>query len=232
MLKKLLRYLPLILIIVLFVIAYKYNINHYLNYATLKQYHIELSDWVNSHFVLAICLFMLAYILVVVASIPGATICTLVGGFLFGSILGTLFVVISATIGATLLFMAVKLALGDVVARKIGGKVKFMEQHFKDNAFFYLLSLRFLPVAPFFLINLAAGLFAIRLRDFFFATLLGIIPGSFIYVNIGASLNTIFAKPGDTFNFSSLVSPQILIAFALLGLISIIPVIIKQRKRT
>lgn len=222
------RFFPLILIIILFSIAHKYKISDYLTYATLKQYHIQLANWVNSHFILAIIIFSLCYILIVAASIPGATIGTLIGGFLFGSILGTFIIVVSATIGATCLFLAVKLALGEYITKKIGSKVKFMERHFHKHSFYYLLSLRLLPIAPFFLINLAAGIFAVPFKNFFFATFFGIIPGTFVYANVGASLNSVFMHSGNELNPGSFLNLQIIIAFALLGVISIIPALIKQ----
>ncbi|HLX54214.1 MAG TPA: VTT domain-containing protein, partial [Aquella sp.] len=147
---------------------------------------------------------------------------------LFGSILGTALVVISATIGATILMVAIKLALGEVVAQKIGARVKGMESNFKHNAFFYVLSMRFLPIVPFFLINLAAGIFNMKIIPFFIATLIGIIPGTFVYVNIGANLNVVFNQPGDSFSLSSVITPNIIIAFSLLALLSLLPTVVKK----
>jgi uncharacterized membrane protein YdjX (TVP38/TMEM64 family) len=213
-------------------VAVKSGLTDYLNYVTLKKYHLQLVSYVDSHFTLTVIVFSLAYILIVVTSIPGATILTLVGGLFFGSILGTTIVVISATIGATLLMIAIKLAFGEFVARKIGAKVKFMENNFKHNAFFYLLSMRFLPLVPFFLLNLAAGLFNMEISQFFIATFIGIIPGSFVYVNIGANLNNVFNQPGDNFHLASFITPNIIIAFSLLAILSLIPLIIKKARST
>lgn len=229
--KRIVRFIPLIIIVIAIFIVLRLNILHYLNFSSLKLYHTQLALYVHQHFYLAILFFCLAYIFVVVTSIPGATIFSLLGGFLFGSIFGTVLVVVSATIGATLLVIAVKLAFGASVAAKIGSKVKFMEQNLKQNAFFYLLSLRLLPIVPFFLINLAAGIFDLKLRDFILATFIGIIPGAFVYVNIGSSLTTIFAQNTNNFELSSLVSPQILIALTLLGVLTLISAIFKSIKK-
>lgn len=229
--KKIKRFIPLIIILAIITAAIQLNVLHYLNFVTLKQYNQQLTMYVHEHFWLAILIFCTSYIVVVMTSIPGASIFSLLGGFLFGSVIGTLFVVTAATIGATLLVIAVQLAFGDSVAAKIGNKVKFMENNLKHNAFYYLLSLRFLPIIPFWLVNLAAGIFNIKLRDFILATFIGIIPGTFVYVNIGASLTSVFAQNSDEFKLSALISPQILIALTLLGVISFIPVIIKSFKK-
>lgn len=229
--KQLKRYIPIIIIGGIILLAIKFNLLHYLNFATLQQYHTQLALYVQDNYWLSIVIFCISYIIVVMTSIPGASIFSLLGGFLFGSIIGTSLVVISATIGATLLVIAVQLAFGESVAAKIGAKVKFMETNFRQNAFYYLLSLRFIPVMPFWLVNLAAGIFNIKLRDFILATFLGIIPGTFVYVNIGASLTGVFAQNSAEFKLSTLVSPQILIALTLLGIISFIPAIVKSLKK-
>ncbi len=229
--KNLKRFTPLIIIAVIIIAAIKFNIMHYLNFASLQQYHAQLALYVQNHYFLSIAIFCICYIVLVTASIPGASIFSLLAGFLFGSIIGTSLVVTSATIGATLLVIAVQLAFGETVAAKIGSKVKFMETNFKQNAFYYLLSLRFLPIMPFWLINLAAGIFNVRLRDFILATFLGIIPGTFVYVNIGSSLTSVFAQNSSEFKLSSLISPQILLALTLLGIISFIPVIVKSLRK-
>jgi len=228
---KVFRFIPLLIIGVAILLAVKFNVLHYLNYTSLKQYHTQLVLYVDQYIWRAILLFCLAYIAVTVISFPGATMFSLLAGFLFGSIIGTLLVVISATIGATLLVIAVRLAFGESVAAKIGSKIKFMEKNLKHNVFFYLLSLRLLPIVPFWLINLAAGVLDIKLRDFILTTFIGIIPGAFVYVNIGTSLTTIFANNTNDFKLNSLVSPQILIALTLLAILSVIPVVIKSLKK-
>ena len=229
--KNLKRFIPLIIIIGIIFVAISFNIMHYLNFASLQQYHTQLAGYLQNNYLLSIVIFCISYIVLVTASIPGASILSLLAGFLFGNVIGTSLVVTSATIGATLLVIAVQLAFGESVAAKIGSKVQFMETNFKQNAFYYLLSLRFLPIMPFWLINLAAGIFNVRLRDFILATFLGIIPGTFVYVNIGSSLTSIFAQNSSEFKLRTLISPQILLALTLLGLISFIPVIVKSLKK-
>lgn len=229
--KNIRRFIPLVIIIGIVSVALKLNVLHYLTFAGLKQYHLQLELFVQDNYSLALLIFCLSYIIIVVTSFPGASIFSLLAGFLFGNIVGTIFVVLAATLGATLLVIAVQLAFGDSVAAKIGSKVKFMESSFKQNAFFYLLSLRFLPIMPFWLVNLAAGIFNMRLRDFILATFIGIIPGTFVYVNIGASLTSIFAQTSGEFKLSALVSPQILLALTLLGILSIIPTLVKSLRK-
>jgi len=227
-LRKLCRFIPIAAIAILILIAIKFHLTHYLNYATLKKYHLQLTNYVDEHFFLTLLVFCLSYILIVASSIPGATFLTLLGGFLFGSILATTAVIISATIGATVLMSAIKLVLGEVSAKKIGSKVKGMENKFRHNAFFYVLSMRFLPIVPFFLISLAAGIFNMKIVPFFIATLIGIIPATFVYVNIGANLNKAFNQSGNSFSIYSVITPNIIIAFSLLAVLSLMPLIIKK----
>lgn len=228
--KRFYRVIPLLLIVILFFIAYKLQLTDHLNFANLKKHYLQLANYVDLHFGLSVFIFCLIYILVVVTSIPGATILSLLGGFLFGSILGTVLAITCATIGATLLFLAVKIALGEIVSNKIGNQVRFFKKNLEANSLYYLLSLRLLPIFPFFLINLACGIVNISLRNFVIATFFGIIPGTFVYVNIGSSLNSVFEQSSNTFQISSLISPQIIIALVLVGILSLIPVIIKSRK--
>lgn len=228
--RKIYRFLPIAAVAILILIAIKFHLTHYLTYATLKKYHLQLASYVNEHFIMALLVFCLSYILIVASSMPGTIFLTLLSGFLFSGILGTALVAISATVGATILMVAIKLALGELITKKIGAKVKNMEKNFKENAFFYVLSMRFFPMVPFFLISIAAGIFDMEVIPFFIATLIGIIPGTFIYVNIGANLSMAFNQPGDTFSISSVITPSIIIAFSLLAILSLLPLIIRKNR--
>lgn len=229
--KRIIKLIPFLLIIAVIYLALRFHLIHYLSFASLNKYHVVLKNYVDNHFYQTILIFSIAYILVTVTSFPGASFVSILAGFLFGNILGTVLVVIAATIGATLLMVAIKLAFGEVVMAKIGSKIKFIEENIKHNAFFYLLSLRLLPVVPFWLVNLAGGVLNVKLRDFVITTFVGIIPGAFVYVNIGSSLTTIFVTADNNFKVSSLVNHNILIALTLLGLISIVPGVIKSVKK-
>jgi uncharacterized membrane protein YdjX (TVP38/TMEM64 family) len=132
--------------------------------------------------------------------------------------------VIAASIGATLAFLITRYLLRDLVLKKFGSKLEGMNRELEQRGLNYLLFLRLVPIFPFFLINLAAGLTRLPLRTFVFGTLLGIIPGGFVFVNAGASLATITS-------ISGIASPRVLGSFALLGLFALIPVFYNKLAR-
>jgi uncharacterized membrane protein YdjX (TVP38/TMEM64 family) len=148
---------------------------------------------------------------------------SLAAGAVFGSIMGTVYANIAATIGATLAFLVTRYLLRDVVLSRFGAKLEGINRELESRGFNYLLFLRLVPLFPFFLINLAAGLTRLPLRTFFFGTMLGIIPGGFVYVNAGASLATIDSLAG-------VASPRVLGSFALLGLFALVPVLYSKWK--
>ncbi|MBX9976639.1 MAG: VTT domain-containing protein, partial [Alphaproteobacteria bacterium] len=174
-------------------------------------------------FALSLLIYSGIYVAVVTLSLPVAALMTLAGGFLFGQEFGTVSAVISATLGASLLFLGTKMASHDVLSSKEGTWVKTMKKGFQDNAFFYLLTLRLIPIFPFVAVNLVAALLQIPLRTFFLGTLIGIIPGSFVYVSLGVALREVIHQPSPNL----IVSPKILIAFAGLGILSLLPVLYK-----
>jgi len=213
----------LVVLIVLLGLFIHFKLYHYLSFKSLKLHRSSLLTWTDQHLMLALGSFMLMYIIGVASSMPGAFFLTFVGGFLFGPVLGTLTVVISATLGATLVYLAVKLALRDWVAKRNAKWLKFMENGFKDHALSYLLFLRLVPVFPFFLINIVPALLGVSLSTFVVGTFIGIIPGSFIYVLVGNGLGHVF-DTNATPNISILADPALfgpLIALALLALIPI-----------
>jgi uncharacterized membrane protein YdjX (TVP38/TMEM64 family) len=164
------------------------------------------------------------YILQTALSLPGAAILSLAAGAVFGVVAGTAYAVIAATIGATLAFVVTRYLLRDTVQHRFGDRLAGMNRELAERGFNYLLFLRLVPVFPFFLINLAAGLTRLPLKTFFLATLLGIIPGGFVYVNAGASLATI-----DT--LAGIATPRVLGSFALLGCFALLPALYARRKK-
>lgn len=169
-----------------------------------------------AHPVATVAAFMVVYIVQTALSLPGATILSLAAGALFGPLLGTVYAVIGATLGATLAFLVSRYLLRDAVLARFGGKLEGLNRELETRGLNYLLFLRLVPLFPFFLINLAAGLTRLPLATFVFGTLIGIVPGGFVYVNAGASLATIETLAG-------IASLRVLGSFALLGLFALIP---------
>jgi uncharacterized membrane protein YdjX (TVP38/TMEM64 family) len=219
--KKMALALFAILAVALF---FYFDFGRFLTLAALKTNRQSLLDYYAAHELIMVVGFMAIYILTTALSLPGAAILSLAAGVIFGSIMGTIYANIAATIGATLAFLVTRYLLRDAVLNKFGNKLEGMNRELESRGFSYLLFLRLVPVFPFFLINLAAGLTRLPLRTFFLATMIGIIPGGFVYVNAGASLATIDSLAGIT-------SPRVLGSFVLLGLFALIPVLYNKFKR-
>ena len=229
--QRLLRWLPIVLLITILILAISLGWYRYFTFTAISENHHFLTQWTQAHYAAAVFLFALAYIVAVAISIPGATFLTLLGGYLFGIVPGTIYVVLSATIGSVLIFLAVKTALGSWLQAKAQGWVTKMEVGFQKNALSYLLFLRLVPIFPFWVVNIVPALLNVRLRLFFIATLIGIIPGSLVYVSVGNGLGAIFAE-GTTPDLSVIFRPSILIPILCLALISLVPIIYKKvRKR-
>jgi uncharacterized membrane protein YdjX (TVP38/TMEM64 family) len=188
---------------------------------TVGAYRNELLTWAEERPFLAAFLFVAGYAGVVALSLPAASVLTLLGGFLFGRWLGTALIVTAATLGAVVVFWIATTSLGAGLRDRAGPFYQKVERNMQENAFGYLLFLRLVPVFPFFLVNIVPALFRIRTRTFALATLLGIIPGTFVYANLGREL-------GSISSLQDLVSKQTLVAFSLLGVMALIPSIYRQ----
>jgi len=200
------------------------DLGRFLTLDALKENRQTLADYYQTHKLATVAGFMMVYILQTALSLPGAAILSLAAGAIFGSLAGTLYAVCAATIGATLAFLVTRYLLRDLVLERFGPKLEGLNRELEGRGLNYLLFLRLVPLFPFFLINLAAGLTRLPLRTFVLGTLIGIIPGGFVFVNAGASLAVINSL-GDV------ASPRVLGSFALLGLFALVPVIYGKVKK-
>jgi uncharacterized membrane protein YdjX (TVP38/TMEM64 family) len=240
------RWLPLIALVALMALVFAMGWHKYLSFKTIGLNYDMLKGFIGAHLIVALLLYIAAYVVVVALSLPGGAAMTVAGGLLFGWELGTPVSVIGATIGATVLFLIVKTSLGESLAAKAGPLLAKLSEGFKENALSYLLFLRLVPAFPFWLVNLAPALLGVPLRTFVIGTFLGIIPGTAAFSFAGAGLgsgieaqNATFkeclaqraAKPDLVCNYtidtSALVTKELLVAFVLLGLVALIPVGIK-----
>lgn len=214
----------LIAVLIAAVAAFLYfDLGRFLSLESLRGSKDTLQRYTNDHYSTAAMLFIVLYCLQTALSLPGAAILTLAGGFLFGAVLGTIYVNIGATSGAVLAFLAARYLFRDLIERKFGKRLEAIQTGFVKNAFHYLLTLRLIPVFPFFLINLACGLTRVRLGTFVIATAVGIAPASFIFANTGKQLGTINS-------LKEISSPNVIGAFILLGILSLAPVAYKKWK--
>ena len=200
------------------------GVHRYLTFENLQTQKDILHGFVDKNYLLAIIIFMLIYSVSVAFSIPGATILTLAGGLVFGTVLGAIYVNVGATSGAIGVFIFARYLLGAKLQEKYADKLAKFNNEIEINGYSYLLTLRFIPLFPFWMINLFAGLTKIPLRTYAWTTAVGILPGSLVYTYTGNQLNTINSV-------SDIFSWNILLAFILLGFLALIPTILNHLKR-
>jgi uncharacterized membrane protein YdjX (TVP38/TMEM64 family) len=205
------------LIVILAALFFYLDLGRVLTLASLKSNRDGLSAFYTGHRLATVLIFMAIYVIQTALSLPGAAILSLAAGAVFGAIMGTVYANLAATIGATLAFLATRYLLHDLVQRRFGGRLEKLNREMEERGINYLLFLRLVPVFPFFLVNLAAGLTRLPLRTFIIGTMVGIIPGGFVYCNAGASLATISS-------LREVASFRVLASFSLLGLFALVPV--------
>lgn len=203
------------------------DLNAYLSFEVLRENRIFLREWTAANTGLALLVYAAMYIAAVAFSLPGATIMTISGGFLFGPAVATPVIVISATIGATMLFLAARTALGDLLRAKAGPALRKMETGFRKNELSYMFALRLVPLFPFFVVNLAPAFLGVSLRNFIIATLFGIIPGVLVYSSVGNGLGVVF-DAGGTPDFGIIFKPAILFPILGLALMALLPVVYER----
>jgi len=205
------RILLLLLIALAIGAFFVFDLGAYLTLANLKARQAELGAYVAANPLAAVVAFFLLYVAVTALSLPGAAILTLAAGAIFGLWEGTLIVSFASTIGASLAFLSSRYLLRDWVKARFGGRVEAIDRGIAKDGAFYLLSLRLIPAFPFFLINLAMGLTAMRLVTFAWVSQVGMLPGTIVYVNAGTQLAAVES-------LSDILSPALLGSFVLLGL--------------
>lgn len=222
--KNVIKKILLLVIIVGIIVGISISgLGDYLTFVNLKENRGYLHDIVDKNYLLSVILFIVIYIVVVGLSIPVASIVTLGGGFLFGTILTTIYVNIGATIGATIAFLVSRYLLGNWIQARYHNKLQKFNREIEVNGYRYLLTLRLIALFPFYLINIMAGVTKTPIRTYIWTTSVGIIPGTLVYAFAGSRLNLI-ESPKDIF------STQILLAFALLALLPLLPMVIKKLK--
>lgn len=219
------RIVPVLVVVaMLAAVVFRRELSEILSLQALKANHRLLRGWCDAHPVVAPLTFIILYVVQTALSLPGALIFSLAAGALFGSIAGTLYAVTGATLGAALAFLVTRHLLHDPVQRRFGHRIEGVNRELERRGINYLLFLRLIPVFPFFLINLAAGLTRIPFGTFVAGTFVGIVPGAFVYVNAGASLATIESTSG-------ILTPRVVGSFVLLGIFAIAPAIYARLSR-
>lgn len=228
---RLIRFWPLAVLAAGLILFFALGLNRYATLDTLRDNRDALSQWVAANQALAVLIYIGAYALMVAFSLPGALVATLTGGFLFGTLVGGLATVFAATLGATVLFIAAKSALGNLLRAKAGSSIARMEEGFRENAFNYLLVLRLVPLFPFFLVNLAPAFLGVGLWTFVAATFIGIIPGTFVFASLGNGLGAVF-DAGGTPDLGLIKQPQVILPLLALAVLALVPVLYRRFRRT
>lgn len=228
--KSILKYLPILIIFLGMAFIYFSGVYHYLSLDYLRMYHKSLKTFVKMHPIAVPIAFCFVYIISTALSIPGAVFLTLLGGYLFPQPFSTIYVIFSATCGATLIFLAARTALKEILKKKAGPFLKKMEKGFQENAISYLLFLRFVPLFPFWLVNIAPAFFEVSLITFVWTTLVGIFPGVLVFTFAGEGLERILEN-NEIFSVSTIFNIQIKIALVLLGITALVPVMWKKFKK-
>ncbi len=197
---------------------------HYLSLDAIKQHRDALLAFTQEHYARSLLIAFAAFVIATSLSIPSSTLFSLLLGFLFGRWVATAVIVVGATIGTSLLFLAVRYLFADAVRHRLGPMAARIEAGFTRNAFCWMLFLRLTPMVPYFLVNLIPTITGIRLRTYALATMIGIIPVTFVFTNLGQTL-------GRIDSLHDLLSPEALTALALLAVLALIPVALRYSAR-
>lgn len=242
------RFAPIAVIALAMVVVFATGAYRHVSLETLVRHRMSIDAFIHSHGIAAVALFMAIYTIVVALSIPGGIFFTIAGGILFGVAIGGIATVIAATSGATIVFLVAKGACGETLVRRAGQLAGKLADGFRADAFSYLLFLRLVPAFPFFLVNLVPALAGVKLPTFVAATFIGIIPGTLAFTFFGSGLDSVMAAQGAAFreclasgatdcklhfDLGMIATPRLLASLATLGVIALVPVIVKRwRART
>lgn len=237
------RLLPLLAVLVIASIVYLAVGRGSLTLESLVRHRTAIDAFVTEHRVLALLAYIGLYITAVALSVPGAVFLTVSGGFLFGIIAGGSAAVIGSTLGATVIFLVARTSLGEPLLRRAGPRAAKLAQGFRDDAFSYLLFLRLVPAFPFFLVNLVPAFAGVKLAPFVAATALGVLPATFVFAFAGTGLDSVITAQKEahqaclaagsascqlTFDARDILTWQLLSALVALGLMSLLPVVVKR----
>ena len=222
------RYLPILVILAVAALGAVY-LREYLSFEALATHREALIAFRDANYALTVLGFIGIYVAIVAFSLPGATVATLTGGFLFATFPGALFNIVGATIGATAIFLAARWGLGERLAARMDsseGMVRRIKSGIDENQWSMLFLIRLVPAVPFFVANLVPALVGVPTQRFVISTFLGIIPGAVVYTSVGAGLGEVFAR-GETPNLGIIFEPHILLPILGLAALSAVPIVIK-----
>ncbi|SDY51979.1 TVP38/TMEM64 family protein [Citreimonas salinaria] len=222
------RHLPLAAIAVV-AIGGAFTLNDWLSFETLRENRQALLEFRDAHYPWMVAIFAAIYIAIVTFSLPGAAVASVTGGFLFGLVAGSVLNVVSATIGATAIFLAARAGLGQTLAARIDasdGRMRQIKRRLNENEISVLFLIRLVPAVPFFVANLVPALVGVKFRNFAFTTALGIIPGTVVITWVGVGLGEVFDR-GGTPDLSLLWEPQVIGPILGLATLAALPIFVR-----
>ncbi len=213
----------MLVVVALIVITRYTGVAEYATLDNVRRHREALEQIVRERYAASAACYIIIYMMSTALAVPGATVLTMAGGFLFGTFPGVIYAIVGATGGAIINFLIARYVAGSWVQARYAGQLERFNRELERNGHLYLLTLRFIPLFPFFLINLCAGLTRIPLQTFAWTTLVGILPGGLVFAFAGSQLNTIRSVE-DVF------SGRILVAFLLLAAFAMFPIVWKKLK--
>lgn len=224
------RIAPILALLAGVVAVFAFDLDSYLGFESLRTHRAVLVGFVAEHPVLAALAYVAIYAGSVSLFIPGATILTIAGGFLFGTALATGLTIVGATTGAVGVFAIARSALGEPLRARAGPWLARMADGFRANAFNYLLVLRLVPLFPFFVVNIAPAFLGVSLRTFALATFVGIIPGTFVIASVGAGIGSVL-ESDEAFSVAGLLTTEVIVALVGLAALALLPVAYRSLRR-
>ena len=198
-------------VIVLVAVFFLLDLHHYLDFSYIKSRQAVITGYFHAHPVQTVLVFFLVYLAVTSLSLPGAAVLSVLAGAIFGLPVGAVTVLLAATAGATVAFWLSRYIFHDWVQGRFGDKLRAVNAGIEKDGAFYLFTLRLIPIFPFFVINLVMGLTPMRTAVFCVVSLLGMVPGSILFVNVGTQL-------ADLESLRGILTPDLVIAFGLLAI--------------
>ena len=212
-----------VLLLVYSLVEY-FNLSEILTIENLKANQLMLSMYIEEHFIQSAFLYIILYIILIALNIPGGAIMTLAGGALFGLLPAVIFVNIAATVGGTIGFVIARKFFGVLIQDRYKEKLTKFNDEISVHGKNYLLTLRLIPIFPFFFVNIAAGLTTIPLKTFVWTTALGTLPGTFAYVFAGYNIGNVVAG-------QPILSVEVILALVVLGIMSTLPTLLTKIKK-
>ncbi len=245
------RFGPLAALLTIAAFIYLMGWHRYFSFEQLASNREMITGTVRDHFLFSLLAYALIYAFVVALSLPVGSFFTILGGFLFGPLIGGTATVMSATAGALLIFFIARTSLGETLAERAGPWIEKLRDGFKDHALNYLLFLRLVPLFPFWLVNIAPALLGVKTSTYLIGTVIGIIPATYAFSYVGAGLGSVIDAQGRAYdscmtkanmegtvphcsislNPGDLVTPELLLSFAALGVVALIPVALKKFRK-